>query len=168
MKRWFQSLLVTVVLRVVHAAIVELGTLDSRARQELLLLPEGMSYAVHASAGGPCLFVQWQGGSLRRLPQLEHASCALHMKSLPLAFQLLTGQIGLPQAYARHAFTLQGDVGDVMRLARLVNLVEAYLFPRVMTRRILTDIPRLQVNPLRVYGRLLCGFLTGRYESSLL
>jgi hypothetical protein len=51
-----------------------------------------------------------------------------------------------------------------MKLARLVNLVEGYLFPKFITKHILTDIPTLQVNPLRVYGRVLCGFLTGRYN----
>ena len=59
---------------------------------------------------------------------------------------------------------MQGEIADVMKLARLVNLVEGYLFPKFITKHILTDIPTLQVNPLRVYGRVLCGFLTGRYN----
>lgn len=71
--------------------------------------------------------------------------------------------MGLAQAYAYHAFTLSGDIADVMKLARMVNLVEAYLFPRFITRRILTDIPPLRTSPLKVYAKLAAGFLTGKY-----
>ena len=90
--------------------------------------------------------------------------CALRLKSTGISFRMFTGQMGLAQAYAQHAFSMQGEIADVMKLARLVNLVEGYLFPKFITKHILTDIPTLQVNPLRVYGRVLCGFLTGRYN----
>lgn len=164
MLRLIQKLTVAVVLRVVHAALIELMQLDSRAKQEFERLPEEMSYAIATGYGAPTLFVRWRGGKLERLASLDSAVCTLAVKSLPLSFQLFTGQMGLAQAYARHAFTLKGDVADVMKLARLVNLTEAYLFPPFITRHILTDIPRLEVNPLRVYGRIACGFLCNRYK----
>lgn len=163
MKRTLQSLTVGVVLRVVHAALVELARLDSRVRRELQRLPEGTAYSVYTGHAAPCLHVQWREGRLRRLRESAPGACILRIKSMPLSFRLFTGQLGLAQAYAQHAFVLAGDVGDVMRLVRLVNLVEAYLFPRLITRNILTDVPPLEKSPLRVYGRLCGGFLTGRY-----
>lgn len=164
MKRALQSLTVAVVLRIVHAAIVELRELDSRVARELERLADGSSYAVHASASGPHLYVEWKDAELRRLPDLEPAGCAIDIKSMPLAFSLFTGQMGLAQGYARHAFSVAGDVSDVMKLARLISLVEAYLFPKLITRRILTDVPPTECSPLRVYARLATGFLTGRYK----
>ncbi len=163
--RWrrVQCLTVGVVLRAVHAALVELSRLDSRVRRELERLPEGTAYSVYTGHDAPCLHVQWKGGRLLRLRKPAPGACLLRIKSMALSFRLFTGQMGLAQAYARHAFVLAGDVGDVMRLVRLVNLVEAYLFPRVVTRRILTDIPPLEGSYLRVYARLCCGFLIGRY-----
>jgi hypothetical protein len=83
---------------------------------------------------------------------------------VPLAFRLFTGQMGLAQAYAAHAFTMAGEVADVMRLARLVNIVEAYLFPNIINRRIMTDIPKPQVCFLRTYARIAWGFLTCKYR----
>lgn len=163
MKAWIQRVTVGIVLRVVHAALVELRGMDTRVQQEFERMPEGLGYAVHTGWRAPELHVQWVGGCLHRLAGPPQGACTLHIKSLPLSFRLFTGQMGLAQAYARHAFTMQGEVADVMRLARLVNLVEAYLFPRFITRRILTDIPPLQASPLRVYGRIFLGFLTGRY-----
>ena len=164
MKLALQKLTVGIVLRVVHAALVELYKLDSRVKSEFNRMPEGLSYALHTGYNAPQLFVQWKDGKLNRLAQLDRPVCALRLKSTGIAFRMFTGQMGLAQAYAQHAFSMQGEIADVMRLARLVNLVEGYLFPRFITKHILTDIPTLQVNPLRVYVRILCGFMTGRYH----
>ncbi len=164
MKRRLQHLTVAIVMRVVHAAICELHALgDTRVLHELALLDEGQAYSIYVGKAGPALHVQWKGGRLLRLTASAEGACTLRIKSLPLAFRLFTGQMGLAQAYAWHAFTVQGDVAAVMQLARLVNIVEAYLFPRFITKHILTDIPSLQANPLRVYGSLSAGFLSARY-----
>ena len=164
MKLALQKLTVGIVLRVVHAALVELYGLDFRVRAEFDRMPEGMSYALQTGHAAPELYVQWTGGRLLNLKKIEKPTCALRLKSTGISFRMFTGQMGLAQAYAQHAFSMQGEIADVMRLARLVNLVEGYLFPKFITKHILTDIPALQVNPLRVYGRVLCGFLTGRYN----
>lgn len=164
MKLALQKLTVGGVLRVVHAALVELYALDTRVREEFDRMPEGLSYALQTGYDAPQLYVQWKEGRLARLPELEKPTCALRLKSTGISFRMFTGQMGLAQAYAQHAFSMQGEIADVMRLARLVNLVEGYLFPSFITKHILTDIPALQVNPLRVYGRIFCGFLTGRYN----
>lgn len=164
MKLALQKLTVGIVLRVVHAALVELYALDTRVKAEFDRMPEGMSYALQTGHAAPELYVQWTGGKLLNLKKIEKPTCALRLKSTGISFRMFTGQMGLAQAYAQHAFSMQGEIADVMRLARLVNLVEGYLFPKFITKHILTDIPALQVNPLRVYGRVLCGFLTGRYN----
>ena len=164
--RSIQSLIVAIVLRVVHAALVELRELDSRVAQEFDRMPEGLSYAIRTRHRGPTLFVEWNGKELLRLRELPNPGCALRIKSMPLAFRLFTGQMGLAQAYARHAFTMGGEVADVMRLARLVNIVEAYLFPKIITRHIMTDVPETEVNFLRAYGRIALGFLTCKYKFS--
>ncbi len=165
MTRALQSLTVGIVMRVVHAAICELQTVgDTRVLHELSLMAEGQTYSIGVGMGGPSLHVQWKGGKLHRLAEPAPHACTLRIKSLSLAFRLFTGQMGLAQAYAGHAFSVQGDLSQVMQLARLVNIVEACLFPRFITKHLMTDIPAPQVNPLRVYGRIACGFLTLRYS----
>lgn len=163
MKRRAQACVVALVLRVLHAALVVLKRRDTRAVREFSRLPEGAAYSVVAAAGGPQLHVQWSGGRLIRLREPAAGACELRIKSMRDAYLMFTGQMGLAQAYARHAFTLRGDIADVMRLARLVNLVESYLFPRLMTRRIMTDVPPRECSPLRVYAALAVGGLLRRF-----
>ncbi len=165
MKGALMRLTVGVVMRVVHAALGELQAVaDSRVLLELSRLKEGQAYSIFAGASGPSLHVQWKSGRLLRLREPAAGACELRIRTLPLAFRLFTGQMGLAQAYAWHAFSVQGDLSEVMPLTRLVNLVEAYLFPRFITRHLMTDIPSLQANPLRLYGRIASGFLTLRYS----
>lgn len=158
-----KRLVVGIVLRVVHAAIVELQKLDTRVAEELRHLPAGTGYHIRTGYKAPALSVEWDGSALLRKKEAPPTACCLHIKSLSLAFRLFTGQMGLAQAYAYHAFSLAGDIADVMKLARMVNLVEAYLFPRFITRRILTDVPPLRTSPLKVYAKMAAGFLTGKY-----
>lgn len=166
MKRFVQKLTVGIVLRVVHAALVELQKQDTRVAAEFERMPEGLGYSIYTGHNAPVLHVIWQGGKLKRVHSLEKATCTLHIKSTPLSFRLFTGQMGLAQAYAAHAFTMAGEVADVMRLARLVNIVEAYLFPNIINRRIMTDIPKPQVCFLRTYARIAWGFMTCKYRFS--
>lgn len=163
MWRSIQKLTIAIVLRVVHAALAELRDMDTRVRREFDRMPEGMGYALSTGYRAPALEVVWQGGRLRRCCGAGSRVCRLAIKSLPLSFRLFTGQMSVAQGYAQHAFCVSGDVADVMKLVRLIDLVEAYLFPTFITKRILTDLPPLQASPLRVYGRIACGFLTNRY-----
>lgn len=163
MKRAIQKLVIGAALRLVHAALVELREMDAYVAEEFARLPKGMSYAIHTGHGAPSLYVQWDGEKLRRCGALSAPRCELHMKALGISFRLFTGQMGLAQGYAQHAFTMAGEVADVMRLARLVNRAECYLFPAFITRRFLSEIPRLPASVLRFYARLTLGFMKGKF-----
>lgn len=163
MKRAIQKWVVGAALRVVHAALVELREMDDYVAAEFAKLPAGMSYAIRTGHKCPALYVHWDGEKLLRPASLDAPRCELRLKSLATSFRLFTGQMGLAQAYAQHAFTMAGEVADVMRLARLVNRTEAYLFPPFIAKHFLTDIPKLPASPMRMYARLVLGFLTCRY-----
>ena len=164
MKRTLQKWVIGAALRLVHAALVELRSMDACVAGEFERLPLGMSYTICTGHGGPTLHVEWDGATLHRRSRLDHAHCELHIKALPIAFRIFTGQMGMAQGYAQHAFTMACEVADVMRLAHLVNRTEAYLFPPFITKRFLTDVPQLGLKPLQLYGRLTLGFLKGKYS----
>ena len=53
------------------------------------------------------------------------------------ALPVFLGMKGVLQAFAEHRASLAGDVSLGMSLVRCLHIVEGYLFPAVMTRRIL-------------------------------
>lgn len=163
MKRAIQKFVVGAALRLVHAALVELRGIDGFVAEEFAKLPIGLSYAIHTGHQCPSLYVRWDGQTLQRLATLESADCELSIKALGISFRIFTGQMGLSQGYAQHAFNLAGDIADVMRLARLVNQAEAYLFPPFITKKFLAELPKLPASPLRMYAGITLGFLKGKY-----
>ena len=76
---------------------------------------------------------------------------------------MLTGRMGIAGAYAAHGFSLHGDIGTAMELTRCVDLAESYLFPKIMTRRILKEVAKKRTSSLVLYARILMGLLRGAY-----
>ena len=158
-----QGMTVAIVLHVLHAALVELSRSDTRVNEELAQLPKGMCYAIAASPQGPYLrLVLTKQGLQRTLWQAE-GDCVLRIKSLPHAFLLFSGQMGLAQAFAEHAFSMQGEIASVMKLVRLVHVAESHLFPHWMCRSLMVQTPPRQMNPLVLYARIMWGFITHKY-----
>ncbi len=160
-----KSAVASIVLFVLYRAIKVLHDCDSRIRYEFASWPEGLILELAASANGPALFLKKSDGRLVRLRRKElkasthtvKADISIVFKSVDAAFLVLTGQIGVAQAYAQHRFTLQGDIAMTMSFVRCVDIAEVYLFPSFMTRRILKRIPKKQTSSLGVYRRILFG-----------
>ncbi|MGI6011864.1 MAG: hypothetical protein ACOX8H_10285 [Ruminococcus sp.] len=158
----------SVVLYVLYGGICELYRLDSRVKDEIDSWPEGMTYCLACSEKGPRLFFRKSQNQLQRLnPRIQrYYDTAITFRSLDGAFEVLTGRMGIAQAYSAHAFSLHGDIGTAMELTRCVDVVESYLFPRFMTKRILKRVPRKETSTLLVYLRILIGALRGAYTPS--
>lgn len=157
--RRFQQLVCAIVLQVLYRAIRVLSHADSRIRQELSSLPPGQTvrFSVSPDEKSPSLTFQVDGGTIRRAKSQGDPDIHIVFKNEAMAFRVFTGRMGIAGAYAAHAFTLRGNINETMGIVRVVDLVEGYLFPRFMTRRILKELPKKQVPTLVVYLRLIPG-----------
>ncbi|HIR92695.1 MAG TPA: hypothetical protein IAB98_04670 [Candidatus Egerieimonas intestinavium] len=165
---WAKRQLAKVVLYFLYGGIYELYKRDGRVRKEILGWPDGMTYCLSCGPQGPRLFFRKTGKQLQRLnPRVQrYYDTCITFKSLEDAILVLTGRMGIAGAYAAHAFTLHGDIGTAMELTRCVDVVESYLFPRVMTKRILRQVARKEFSALRLYLWILVGMVRGAYTES--
>ncbi len=156
--RQIQQTICGIVLQVLYRAMRVLSRCDSRVREELLALPEGQTvrFSVSPHARSKYLSFQITGGTIRKAPGAE-PDIHITFKSEAMAFRVFTGRMGIAGAYAAHAFMLRGNINEAMGIVRVVDLVEGYLFPRFMSRRILKEVPQKQVPSLAVYLRLIPG-----------
>ncbi len=76
-------------------------------------------------------------------------------KSYEGALLLVLGQIGVYEGYAQHRFIVEGDFIKGMPLVRILYYVEAYLFPKFITKNILKEIPDRSSTKLKAYVGLL-------------
>lgn len=162
---WGRARIASVVLTVLYGGIYELYQADPRIQKEIDRWPEGMTYAIRCSTQGPSLYFRKNDGKLMRLNpriQKQYDTC-ITFKSLETAFLVLTGRMGIAGAYAAHGFSLHGDIGTAMELTRCVDLAESYLFPKIMTRRILKEVAKKRTSSLVLYARILVGLLRGAY-----
>ena len=88
----------------------------------------------------------------------SQADIVITFKSIKTAFLVFTGMMSVKQAYLEHRFSLRGDVFESMRFVRCVDLVEIYLFPRFMTKRILNHYEKKYKPTLWIYIKAIFAF----------
>lgn len=160
-----QTLVVSIVMRVLQAAFYELALSDSRVKAEMSEMDEGGVYELTCFGASPQLIMQVQSGVLvykDTCPQ--RPLCAMVLKSLPIAFRLFTGQLGIASSNAQHGFTMAGDVAATMRFVRLVCIAEAYLFPPVIAKYVLIDVPEKEGSSIVLYLKIIGGLLINKYS----
>lgn len=73
----------------------------------------------------------------------EEADLMIAFKNLESAFLMLTAQIGTPQAYTEHRIAVRGDLVLGLSVIRCLNIVERYLFPTFLAKRVLRRLPAI-------------------------
>ena len=52
---------------------------------------------------------------------------------------------------------LTGDISKTMSLVRAIDITEAYLFPSIMSKRILKSLPKKERSSLTIYRKVIFG-----------
>ena len=152
-----KSLVARIVLFVLYRGIKVLAREDSRIMREFQSWPDGLTVVLETSYNGPSISLQKKGDRLVRVPHSQNADIWITFRSIDAAFLVLTGQIGVARAYAEHRFMLSGDISQTMSIVRCIDIAESYLFPRLMTRRILRKVENKEFSTLRVYRKIFVG-----------
>lgn len=153
MKKAIMNTVDGIVLQVLLRAFRVLYSEDSRVREEIDSWSPHLTLKLICGPGGPVLAVQKsERYGVKKLQRAQRADITMRFKSVEGAFRVLTGQMGVSEAYARHQFSLEGDIYQTMSFVRCVEYAEAYLFPRFWSGRILKEVPPKQISALKVYA----------------
>lgn len=130
---------------------------DARVRTEVLTWPDDTTIAMLIAPDGPRLTLRKHNGRLEYLGLKSSLASTLtvEFKSVDVALPVLLGMKGVLQAFAEHRSTLAGDLGLGMSLVRCLHIVEGYLFPDIMGKRILPRAPSREVSRFSVYASTL-------------
>lgn len=152
-----KAIVAKIVLFVLYRAIKVLAHEDSRIMSEFDSWRNGLTVVLETGNGGPSISLMKRGRKLVRCPHVDDADIRITFRSLDAAFLVLTGQMGVARAYAEHRFMLSGDISQTMSIVRCIDIAESYLFPRLMTRRILRKVENKEFSTLRVYIKIFVG-----------
>ena len=166
LRNWGKERVSSIVLYFLYGGLYELYHTDPGIKAEVDQWPDGMTYVVKCSPKGPGLIIRKNEGKLMRLnPRIQRSyDTCITFKNIDSAFLVLTGRQGIAGAYAAHAFSLHGDIGTAMEFVRCVDIVESYLFPKVMTKRILKEVAPKNSSSLVLYAKILINGFRGAYN----
>jgi hypothetical protein len=130
---------------------------DSRVRGEVTSWPEGTVVVIGVQPDGPRMTVSKDSGVLEYLGGASdlRPTIDVEFKSVDVALPVLLGMKGMLQAFSEHRSILKGDIGLGMSLVRSLHIVEGYLFPDVIGKRVLPAAPHREVSRLAVYASTL-------------
>ena len=149
----------SIVLWFLGRAFQSVASLDKGAREEAQSIPDGTIVMLKVNPKGPSMVLEKKQGKFLYIgaAEVEKPDIAIYFKNIDAAFLVLTGQLGIAQAYAEHRFTLKGDIFASMAIVRILYLVEAYLFPQFMSKKLLKEMPRKETCKLKIYLAAILG-----------
>ncbi len=131
---------------------------DKRVREEIDNWEEGFSIKLQIAPNKPSLCLKKTKKGIEKQASLEKPDILICFKSVDAAFLVLTGRLGVSGAYAGHRFKLSGEISQAMSFVRCVDIVEAYLFPKFITKKILKEVPKKYANIITTYRYVLFNF----------
>ena len=154
-----KALICRVILFFLYRGMRVLEVYDPVLRQELLALPQGLTFGIRTSPhpGAPSIVLVNGAKGLRKGKAWEMPHILITFKSLSLAVRVLIGLDSIADAYAQHSFTLQGNINAAMGFVRAMEITEGYLFPSFWAKRILKRLPKKRIPTLGVYVFALLG-----------
>lgn len=154
-----KSALARLILWFLGRGICACALLDSRVKAEVQDWTDGVRIALAVAPTGPAVSLEKREGRLCFLGtrNIGEADLLITFKQIESALPILLGMKSIAQGYAERCMTMKGDLAFAMSVVRVILLVEAYLFPGLVTRRIMQRVPAREVSMARVYLSTLLG-----------
>lgn len=144
------------VLWLLGRGLIASARLDDRVRREVASWPDPSVVTLLIAPWGPRVSWRREGNSLTALGYAEaDPDLLVTFKSVDVALPCLLGVKGVLDAFAEHRSTVSGDLRHAMSILRCLHIVEGYLFPDIMTRRILPRPAKRSRGHLVAYANLL-------------
>ena len=159
-RKRFKMKVIKTVLFILGRSLQSASKLDKSIKKELNEWPEGFSFMMKVQPDGPKMsMVRNKSGCLEyrgnRLKEND-VDLIILFKNVECAFMTFTAQLSTPQAYAEHRISVKGDLAMVMSLMRCLNVIQAYLYPKIIAKLAVKRVPHIpfflkQWNRIRIY-----------------
>jgi hypothetical protein len=129
---------------------------NKELKSELKAWPEFYTVMMKVAPNGRELWLQKNGERLKWISkQTSDADLIVLFKNLDTAFRIISTLSNVHTAFTQNRIMVYGDVAQSMVLIRILNIVQAYLFPPILSKNVLKRVPEFNfsqhVGRLRVY-----------------
>ena len=147
-----------IVLFFLYRGINIVKKVDEEVLKEIASWNENIIIKIATYENGPSLIIKKQQDKIIRIKEANKYDIEIIFKSLDAAFLVLTAREGISKAYAEHRFILKGDITKAMSLVRCIDIVETYLFPKVIAKNLVKTIKKIKISKLVTYLRVIVNY----------
>lgn len=153
----FKEFVVNVGFKLLGKGLVSCSEIEKAVQEELEFYEDGFTIELKVFNTDTKVAVEKIGNEFKYLGSKYSRTPDLSVifKSYEGALLLVLGQIGVYEGYAQHRFLVKGDLIESMPFIRILYYVEAYLFPKFLTKNILKEMPKRSSSKIHAYLRLL-------------
>ena len=148
-KKWFKIIYSKIVFFVLGKALKGLSKFDEDARNELKPLKEGFIVKFEVAPFGPSMALQKKKGILEYMGQKNvdklKEDMSFIFRNIEPAFEMLSAQKGFPKIYSENSVGTIGDPSYSMIFYRISNLVQFYLWPKIIAKIVLKEVPEMTI-----------------------
>ena len=150
-----KSALINIVFNVLGKAMPFVCKNDSRANELFFSLPKDIKINMGIYGEGAYISLEKNENQIiKSKDKFAEPDLEVLFKTRKATKMVLLGQISVSQSFARHDILLKGDINTAVRLVRIIDIVEYYLFPRFITHKFLPKMKK-ELSSFKVYGALL-------------
>lgn len=153
----FKKFVVNIGFKLLGKGLVSCSKIEEAVKEEIKFYEDGFVIELKVLNTDTRVAVKKMGDEFKYLGSKYELvpDLSIIFKSYEGAFLLVLGQIGVYEGYAQHRFIVKGDLIQSMPFIRILYFVEAYLFPKFITKNILKEMPVRSSSKIKAYLRLL-------------
>jgi len=155
-KKPIKKIYVAAMLWFVGRAIQAAAKTDKNVKEEFKNLRDDFAFSLGVVPNGPVMIVgktkegkvKYQGWSKKG----QKLTLEMNIKNIEAAMLVFTFQESTSVAFARNRFFVTGDLPDALAVVRILDLVEVYLLPKIITKLAVKRYPKWsELNPIKKY-----------------
>lgn len=159
-----QHIIADIVLRALARGLCAVSMFDKRVAADIETLGDGFSFAVCSglyirSAGDKladkkttAIKLKIDNGRFSRADSDINASdVIIRFKDISGAMPVLLGQESVASSFAQHRMLVSGNMNHAVALVRIIEITEAYLFPKFIINKAMRRVPKKQMPGIFIY-----------------
>lgn len=120
---------------------------NKNLKSEIDAWDEDYTIMLKVAPSGAELWLQKKGKYIKWIKkQDKEADLIVLFKNLDTAFKIITTLSNVHTAFSQNRIMVYGDVAQSMVLIRVLNIVQAYLFPPFLSKNVLKRVPKFNLS----------------------
>ena len=129
---------------------------SAELKRELAVWEDGRLFSLGVLPNGPAFLLKKEGDRIRYVGEGQNdAEIKILFKNIDSALLLTTCRMGSHTAFAQHRSIVHGDITRAVQISRAMNIVQPYLVPGFVLKRISKQAPKLTTAQVLFKARFL-------------